>query len=118
MCGVAGLDNGCALICHADVKSCGKSWLDSAYVDLVPSQVASRIPIEKTEKSGLDQHWADIMVHMISCGSGFRAICETYNKVQATSHARRKLGFYSKQLAELQESQVKFEGTKVKVGRV
>ena len=88
----------CTLVVDAD--DCGVTWHDSLHLDQLPIAIQQQITsvVERSDASGIERDFADILLQAIPRGMSFRACCEMYNGVQRVSQARRELGHYDAML--------------------
>ena len=77
--------------------ACGTTWLDHNQLDQLPMWIKYSVSglIERTEKTGIERDFVEMLLALIPRGVSFSTCCAAYNQVQRMAQARREHGFYS-----------------------
>lgn len=89
---------------------CSVSWLDHMPEALMqlPHSVCNLLPVARSEKSGLERSFTDLMLALIPEGVTFSMWARAYNQLMQTQHVRQALSHYQLLQEQLWSEQERF----------
>lgn len=84
-------------------KQCNTRWFDHREgLGQLPTGISKLIPVERTERSGLEQRWVQACSALLPEGVPFQRLLEAFNQGLHTSHAQLSKGFYEQLVSAAQ----------------